>query len=178
MDAYLEKAFIVPDSPKQARKEFYELARSRTKILGPWEFKLFQMGLSGNDRPKDLAQFVIRGPYDSEVPKRRLTVLSIAINENAFTINGEYTDLIPYSIEHEIYEAWLALDKGWGLNNKERHLLARRKQYEIAMRDGKAERLLGFQNKNDIALKDEYDYSYQKALQKYKLTKDKIKERK
>ena len=102
----------------------------------------------------------------------KATILSIAINENAFTINGEdYTDLIPYSIEHEIYEAWLTLDKGWRLNLKERHLLARRKQYEIAMRDGKAERLLEFHNKNNIALKDEYEYAYQKALQKYKLNK-------
>jgi hypothetical protein len=77
------------------------------------------------------------------------------------------TDLIPYAIEHEIYEAWLWSKRGYIAQNSEtNHLLARRKQFEAAMKDGKAEKLLDFYKKINPEITSELEYAYRKTRSK------------
>ncbi len=74
-----------------------------------------------------------------------IDALEIYINKQAFSINGQdYSDIIPYVIEHEIYERWAKDKQGFVPNPNQAHLLARRHEFRIAVQDGKADRLLEF----------------------------------
>jgi transcriptional antiterminator Rof (Rho-off) len=163
-----QKRFIIPDSArhaKETRDRFYKFARGRIIFLDSQEYDFFETRFLGCAL-QAFASFAIAHTTLENTKDREVTGLLIAINKDAFKIDQEdYSDLIPFSTEHELYELWLTLTEGQRLDRKNMHLLARRKQYEIAMRGGKAERLLEFQRRNPF-IEEECNYAYKRALQK------------
>jgi len=75
-------------------------------------------------------------------------------------INGEdFSDCIPFIVEHDIFEAWLSAKKGaaTSLDVSKKHLLARRREFLIAEQQGLGEKLHRFQMAVNPADKKEYD---------------------
>jgi hypothetical protein len=94
--------------------------------------------------------------------------LEISINRDFF--GEEHADLIPYAVEHEIYESWLWAKRGFHHpeSSEVNHLLARRRQFEMAMKDGKAEKLLNFYKDKSPESASELQYAYERAKEKQK----------
>ena len=104
---------------------------------------------------------------EADDPEKLVTGLEISINQDFF--GEENKDLIPYAVEHEIFEAWMWSKRGispW--STRTNHLLARRRQFEMAMRDGKAEKLRNFYRKVNPEFTSEIDYAYEVAQRKVK----------
>lgn len=85
-----------------------------------------------------------------EYPEKILTALEISINEELIRLfdsgNENYTVLIPYIIEQEIYHAWLWAKSGFSPNETTRLLLSLVRGFEVAFADPdyRAELLLKF----------------------------------
>ena len=98
-------------------------------------------------------------------PDKWITALEISVNTDFF--GQENADLIPYAVEHEVMEAWMWSKRGISpQDSHNKHLLARRRQFEMAMKDGKAERLLSFYKKASPRSESELQYAYDKAKTK------------
>jgi len=170
--SYLEKPHKVEGTPKESRESFYELTKSRVKLVSQEEHLKFEKDIFGHDWKWSSAVYVIDKSDETteEQQERWLKALDISVNKDFFVQGGEdYSDLIPYAVEHEIYESWMWTKKGYQpKNSRINHLLARRRQFEMAMKDGKAERLLEFYKRVNHSFGDELDYAYQKALKKFK----------
>lgn len=98
------------------------------------------------------------------IPKNIVHELEISINLALYP--APFIDLIPYAVEHEIYECWCIAKNGINVSTeKHSHLLARRHQYRQQIKNGHME--LDFQYtrflKSHIGLKDEFFYAYEKA---------------
>ncbi|MEK7203202.1 MAG: hypothetical protein AAB653_02690 [Patescibacteria group bacterium] len=187
----LDKPHKIEGAPAEAKKSFYELARSRVELVAEPEYFRFKKDVFGKDywRYPSAAYILSRDDRITEDSvKRFVDTLDIKVNKDFFFLEGEdYSDLIPYVVEHEIYESYLWSKKGFyqPKSNKAKHLsdthlLARRKEFELAMQDGKAERLLEFYKKKIYSIEDEsdyashkneLDYAYQKALKRHEKIK-------
>jgi len=67
------------------------------------------------------------------------------VNKDAFKIKDkDYSDVMPFVIEHEIYETWLNAKKGAGsdLTMKKQHILALRRAFLLAEQQGLSEKFL------------------------------------
>lgn len=89
-------------------------------------------------------------------------MLEISINKDFF--GEKYKDLIPHAIEHELYEIWLGVKKGVKPKTlKTMHTMARQRQFDLAMADGKAEKLLFFYLYKNLGSAGELLNAYNKA---------------
>ncbi len=147
----IEPPHEVEGKMHQARRSFYELAKSRVRFLNSQEFKRFQTEHRNDSNyltcaSYDLSRAFVRN-IKGRIVKKWVTGLEVVVNEDIFRINGkDYSDLIPYVLEHEIYEAWLSAKKGFGHNTRiyDKHLLALRREFLMAEQQGKGDRLLEF----------------------------------
>ncbi len=178
-----ESSYIIPshkiEGPMNiAKKSFYELAKSRIKYLNTEEFSSWFKKVTKK-------QFSLRGSTGAFIflwPKHKkdregnlkkwIDNLEIAVNKDVFNINGEdYQDIMPFIIEHEIYEGWLSAKKGWGHGQYEKedlhkkHLLALRREFLLAYQKGLADKLLKWRIKMDPS----GEYDYKKALKNAKI---------
>lgn len=133
---YTKPLHRVEGPPKEARASFYELAKKRIKYLTNEEFMEW-------DPERTSPAFLMVTPK-SRVEQGKLEKwiddLEIIVNKDAFKIKDkDYSDLIPFVAEHEIYEAWLKVKKGAGseLERKKKHLLAQRRAFFLAEQKGK-----------------------------------------
>ncbi len=167
----LEVPLRIEDSVKVFRTKFYDLARSRVRFVSAAECLLFEKDVFGeNTRGSSSAVYLVRVNRDEE-GNRNISALDIVLNKDFFkTELKDYSDLIPYSIAHEIYEAWLYVKPGFNISNVEKaHLLARRRQFEMAVRDRKAEKLQTFLLRVNPLLVEEIAYAYDKAVRKVRV---------
>ncbi len=142
---------IVGD-PLSAKESFYKLAASNVHYMSSYEMFMWKIE---NDMRLNLSpgSFAISVRYNNSNPgdvKRWVASLDIVINKDMFLIKGEdFSDCIPYVLEHEVYEAWLFAKKGIGssLNEETRHLLSTRHTFLTATRDGVGDRLYEFSMK-------------------------------
>ena len=138
----------VEGAPKEARESFYELAKNRIKYLNRKEY------LEWVDVPYEY-KWVYSSPamniINAETVKEEDNLekwvdrLEIAVNKDAFKINEkDYSDLIPFVAEHEIYEAWLTSKKGAAstLERGKKHLLAQRRAFFLAEEQGLGDKFL------------------------------------
>lgn len=169
--SYLTTPYKVEGIIWESKKSFYELALKRVRYLSANEHIRFEKDVFWDDYEISTAVYildrnnVITSEWDEEI---FVNALDISVNKDAFYLNGEdYTDLIPYAVEHEIYEIWLFTKKGLRVqNSKMRHLLARRRQFEMAHKDWKIDRLMDFYKKINNTIDTELEYAYRKAKQK------------
>lgn len=151
---------------KKAKADFWELAKSRIFYRTDAEQLAFVKRLFGEDSQRRYTAVYVRevgtsGPEPD--PEKWVTGLEISVNKDFF--GNDFADLIPYAVEHEIYEAWLSVKRGLNPSLEKQHLLARQRQFEMAARDGKAEKLRNFLSTNP-SYSDEVEYAYNKAVTK------------
>lgn len=163
----LEEAFKLEGPPGEVKRSFYELARNRVRVVPEEEHFRFERIVFGEDWQQSSAAYVAstkKHKTDSD-EETRLIGLDVSINKGFFIDRDKnYTDLIPYAVEHEIFEVWLSVKPGYQIKDPQKsHLLARVRQFEMAMKDGKAERLLKFYKERAPLIGNELDYAYQKA---------------
>lgn len=175
-----ESSFVSPPheidgSMREAKKSFYDLAKSRIKYLDSEGFRKYQESYNSTPNYRTPAAFVICRSYDKnnegKVTKKWIENLEIIINKDAFDFRGkDYSDMIPFAIEHEIYEAWMCAKKGIGhdMNLHDRHVLAVRKECELAERDGLGDRWLEFNSVKDPKSSDLYKITIEKIRKNLK----------
>lgn len=173
----LDNPHQVEGLPKESKQSFYELAYSRTRYCTEEEHLKFESEVCGDDWQFSTAMYIVEKndrTTTNQDEETFVNTLDISINKDYFKFkNEDYSDLIPYAVEHEIYELWLYVKRGYRVQNSQsRHLLARRRQFEMAMRDGNAERLLEFYKKKNNSMGDEFEYAYNKAKQRVKKTNE------
>lgn len=149
-----ESSFIKPSHkvegpPKEARKSFYEFAKHRIEYLTNEEIIKWDKDRGGRQERKhpDPALYVISTGDHEEGNnlERWVSNLEIVVNKDAFKIQGkDYSDLIPFVLEHEIYEVWLDAKKGAAstLDRQKQHILAHRRAFLLAEQQGLGDRLL------------------------------------
>jgi hypothetical protein len=171
--AILENPHHISRDIAEARKSFYEMAKPRVVMRSQTEHVAYEKKYLGDEWKPRSAVFVIQtgksGPEDN--PERWVLGLDISVNKDFY--GEENDDLIPYALEHEIYEAWLVVKRGTSpKSERERHLLARRRQFIMAEKDGKAERLLAFYKRKNLNFTEELESAYKHAKNRAK-NKDK-----
>ncbi|MDP3729871.1 MAG: hypothetical protein Q8R26_03990 [bacterium] len=151
---------------KEAKRRFWEMAKTRVRMHSAEEHAEFHAAHFPKDEMPTSTAFVMEiGHTEGDDPEKGVLGLEISVNKDFF--GEENTDLIPYAIEHEIYEAWVSSKRGLRAKDlKEGHLLARMHQVEMAMKDGKAEKLLNFYISKNKNLKEEFEEAYEKAKKK------------
>lgn len=157
----------VEGSPKEARASFYELAKDRVKYLTHQEMLKWHEDVYG-EKQLHTAAFVaaVFGPEEEKNIGKWITHLEIVVNKDAFNINGkDYSDLMPFVLEHEIYEAWLRGKRGVGpgLDESKRHLLAKRRQYLLAEKAGHGDKLFEWEMLVNPDRRKEYKYALKYA---------------
>lgn len=164
---------LYPNRSKIAKEIFWEIAKRHTIYMNTRDYVAYRVKTLGGkfwEYRDETATFIISTSYDYD-NDFCLKRLEIAINEGCF-ISGT-KDLIKYSLEHEIYEAWLLLN-GSDKNSEfdVPHLLARKHEFRCAVADGNGLRLLKYltlcvSNSKYYALEvDEFRYAYELALKR------------
>lgn len=152
----------------EAKKSFWELAKSRITYRSQAEHLAYQKLIFGEDYNNVNTAVYVCAPVayqEGDSVEKWVAGLEISINKDIF--GDDYQDLIPYAVEHEIFEAWLSCKRGLQPKTlQEKHLLARRRQLEMAMADDNADRLLDFYKALDPGLSPELDYAYSVAERK------------
>lgn len=165
--AILESHHYISRDIIEAKKNFWEFAKSRTKYRNQEDHISFEKEIFGEDWEVSSAVYINSPGWsgDENDPEQWITALEISINQDFF--GEENKVLIPYAVEHEIFEAWLWSKRGIKPQSATaNHLLARRRQFEMAMRDGNAEKLRDFYKKLTPELTSELDYAYAVAKRK------------
>lgn len=154
-----------------ARRPFYELAKSRIIIRKRECHEAFNLEMLGERRRCSPAFAIVQHTTrERSYVQRWINALEISVDETFF--DEKSADLMPYVIEHEIYELWLWSKMGYTPRDRETaHKLARRREVEMAMKDGKADKLRKFYTNIDLTVKNELDYAYQKAKSKLAVQK-------
>lgn len=153
----LRRQHEILDSSKEQRKSFYKMAEDRISYLNTQEIKEWIEESIGASVAHGGIAYAYTGYRDardkaiSDSPRRWVTHLEIVVNEELFKDEEEdFSDILPFVLEHELYEAWLGMKKGAGekLTSKDHHLLARRRECLLAETNGLGDRLLAFYKKN------------------------------
>ncbi|HLD30847.1 MAG TPA: hypothetical protein VJB41_01460 [Patescibacteria group bacterium] len=154
---------------KEAKKSFYELAQGRIKYLNSKEFRKYQEEHRPMPNYYTNASYVICRSYtkndEGKVTKKWIKNLEIIIDKDGFSVNGkDYSDIIPFAIEHEIYEAWMCAKKGVGhdMDLHDRHLLAVRRECRLAEDNELGDRWLEFNSLKDPASSELYRTTLEK----------------
>ena len=146
----LDPPYKIEGSMKDARQSFYELAKERIKYVTDEEAREWVKNGLGIENRSTTGMYtigdetVMEGGIDVE---KWIKKLKIIVNKDIFIQNGiDYSDLIPITIEHEIYESWLTAKKGAVTDSdvSKKHLLARRREFLLAEQEGLGERLFEF----------------------------------
>lgn len=170
--SYINPPYKVEGSMKEAKESFYEMAKSRIRLMTAEEFSKWVRGAVGES---ELENGVALSMHWSKLKKEgNITVeklienCEIGINKDAFIIDGEsYLDVMPFVIEHELYETWLNSKKGFLEDTVKQedlmkmHLLAERKEFLLAEQAGLAEKLFEFRTK----LNPENEEEHRNALE-------------
>lgn len=155
-DGYeLKQPVELNDSLPEDRTYFYELAESSIEYqTREQNRKWVQKYFDGNGVNEVVASFILgvgQGSDSKNGNKKLIHGLKFVVNqgffEDASVLLGENcVDLIPYVMEHEIFEAWLIAKNGYGQNltKSERHLLATRREYLLAEKDSMGNKLYRF----------------------------------
>ena len=156
--------------PKEARERFYEMARARVFYASQEEMIEFGKQATGEDESRTTGLYVRlpREEFTEDGMEKWIDGLQIIVNKDAFRQDGkDFSDLIPYAVEHELYELWVKSKRGISVQETEKaHLLARRKQVEMALRDGKLDKMIEFYTKLNPEYAKELEYARKKAEQK------------
>ncbi|MFZ1721882.1 MAG: hypothetical protein WAU07_05250 [Microgenomates group bacterium] len=152
-DFKLESPVKMSGLIREDKLVFYELAKSRIKYQTREENVAWQKKYLGIQGETTATYFV--GFYNSVVTDERVekwvNKLTIVVNQGVIDelsqrSQEDFTNIIPFIVEHDVYEAWLSVKKGTGANldagNK--HLLARRREFLLATQDGLQDRLFNF----------------------------------
>lgn len=146
----------------QFTRKYYILAKNKVKIVNSKDYYDFEEKYFG-DKKGITASYNIsyEGIEENNFMKMKIKNLQIILNRDSFTLDGEdYSDLIPYIIEHEIFESLLFVKPGYKTRDLDKnHLLARKRQYSLAKQDGKLDRLFEFHKKISPNLEDLYVYN-------------------
>lgn len=160
----LEEPYKIDRNLREAKTQFWEFAKSRVSLDSQEEHETFhKKHFPDNEKPSSAAFVLERGfTRDSDDPEKGVLGFKISINKDFY--GKEYADLIPYAIEHEVYEAWIHAKRGWNpASTKQGHLLARKHQLKMAMIDGKAERLVKFYIERTPSLREEFEDAYRRV---------------
>ncbi len=165
-----ESSFINPPhevegTPKEARASFYELAKDKIKYLTKEETEKWISKVAEPEIPIKTGAAIMRARKTKDF-KKWVKNLEIIVNKDAFNRDRkDYSDLIPFVVEHEIYEAWLTAKKGVGfeLGLDKQHLLARRRQYLLAEQAGLGDKIFEWHMKANPSQKEEYEYALRYA---------------
>jgi len=152
-----ESSFVNPPhkiegSMHEARESFYELAKNKVRHLNHEQFTDWvhknigegKMGRAFSNSPA-IVFFMNDNNKEEQNVEKYLKNLEIVVDTSKFNLNGkDFTDILPFVIEHEIFESWVRSKKGF-LEEKEfseesrnrAHLLALRKQFLLAEEAGK-----------------------------------------
>ena len=146
---YIHPPYKIEGPPKEARESFYELAKKRIKYLTDEEIRKWDKDRGGDPESKQsmpaLYIISIGGSKKGDIPEKWIDNLEIVVNKDAFKIKDkDYFDVMPFVIEHEIYETWLNAKKGVGsdLTMKKQHILALRRAFLLAEQQGLSDKLL------------------------------------
>lgn len=161
---------------KEAKKSFYDLARDKVKYLTQDEVLEWNKKISGRKNCLTSASAIIShytkvaGEGDIE---KWIDGLEIIVNKDGFNFNDkDYSDLIPFILEHELYETWLNAKKGAtsSLDIGKRHLLARRREFLLAEQKGLGDKLFEYLVSIKPSNEEECKYALQSARKKLKST--------
>ena len=146
---YLDPSHKFEGPPKEGGKSFYEFAKHRIKYLTKEEFIKFDRDTGGFPDEEHISPaFHIIDPeslQEGDNLEKWVDRLEIAVNIDTFKIKGkDYSDLMPFVAEHEIYEAWLRAKKGTAstFDREKQHILAQRRAFLLAEQQGLGDRLL------------------------------------
>lgn len=137
--------YKIEGTPKEARESFYEFVKHRIEYLAKKEIIKWDRDRGGHPEHPPVALFSPDPCEEGGDLERWINKLEIAVNKDAFKIKGkDYSDLMPFVLEHEIYEAWLKAKKGVAatLDDKKKHILAHRRAFLLAEQQGLGDRLL------------------------------------
>jgi hypothetical protein len=161
LESPVKMSGLIPED----RSVFYDLAKSRIKYQTREENVAWQKkyrGMQGETTATYFVGFNNRVGKDERVEKW-IDKLTIVVNkglvdELSQRTGEDFTSIIPYIVEHDVYEAWLLAKRGAGasLEVGEKHLLARRREFLLATQDGLADRLFKFQMTINPASEQEY----------------------
>lgn len=180
----LEQPHMIEGTMKEAKDSLYELARERVRLMNGQEYSdwLKKFGDWAVERvghsPAVVAVWPRKGEQNGNKVKG-ITHLEIGVNKDKFQIDGEdYLDILPFAIEHEIYEAWLISKKGLGEESGEKegdfkkytakHRLAVRREFFVAEQQGLGEKLFRWHIKIEPNMKPEKEAELRIALEKAK----------
>lgn len=117
----------------KSKGEFWEFARSRIKYRNDQQHNQFRSIIFPGIKTFSPASFTMdchRGVTG------RMTITAIEISINLDMYPAPYTDLMSYSIQHEIYEMWVVVKPGINfLKLETRHMLAKRYEYRLLVQD-------------------------------------------
>lgn len=136
------------------------------RLLGEADFKTNTVAIcparSGVAFTRNLANKLsfdlkTRQAVSRQQPVNLVLALVIAVNVDFFKRpEGDFQDLIPFVVEHELYELWFTVKTGLdfkSLKNEQieqigptRHLLARQREIDLVLRQGKILKYLHFLN--------------------------------
>lgn len=159
----LLKPHKVEGSMVEAKESFYDLAKSHIRYLTSQEIVEWHKKISGRKNYLTTASYIVSRKSDVSEGgdfEKWVDALEIVVNKDVAIINGEdFSDCIPFIVEHDIYEAWLSAKKGavTSLDVGKKHLLARRREFLIAEQQSLGEKLHRFQIAVDPANRKEYD---------------------
>ncbi len=146
---YIHPPYKVEGPPKEARESFYEFAKKRIKYLTDEEMRKWDKDRGGDPeskQPKPALYIIsIGGSKKGDSPEKWVDNLEIVVNKDAFKIKDkDNSAVMPFVIEHEIYETWLNAKKGAGsdLTMKKQHILALRRAFLLAEQQGLSEKFL------------------------------------
>lgn len=134
---------LVPGMPKSAllptpyvvknKTDFWEFAKSRVSYRIQSQHNEFIKTVF-NDNHNSTGSFVLNGTVYDDMPS---VIYYYEISINLSALPGQYMDLIPYIIEHEIYESWIYIKRGFRfdmhIKSNGPHLLAKRHEYRLLM---------------------------------------------
>ena len=150
-NARFEKRYVIEGDMMEAKEKFYELAKSRIQHLN--NAQTVEWVKTGIGVGHEASAGCVVAAGNKMTPEGNVEKwvegLEIIINDDAL---AGFEDIVPFVVEHEIYEIWLTSKKGAGenLTPRQMHLLSRRKQYLAAEEAGKGERLLEFHTREAL----------------------------
>jgi hypothetical protein len=98
----------------------------------------------------------------SRYPKVGRAVMGLGIWINTGVLTGKDSVLRPYIEEHELHESWLMTAQD--TKTQDAHISARRREFELAANDGKAQHLFEFQCNVNPFNEAEYQEAYDRAV--------------
>jgi hypothetical protein len=160
-----------------ARENYYELAKSKIRYMNTAEYQQWVQNMLGDIKMPigaALAPYLKRDrEYADGTIERFIENLEIGVNVDDFDIEGEsYKDILPFIIEHELYESWMTVKRGRlehsvdqkGADTK--HLIAQRREFLLAEEAGLGEHLLEWRLKKYPQNEIEYREMRERAQRK------------